>query len=593
MNVLTRSYTNDRNGANTEETILTPARVGGNLLFKRFSLEFNDDPRLEAQPLFVSGLQIGGQAPRNVAFVCTMANNVWAFDADTGEKIWQSPNLGRPIKPADKGIGTEIELFHINILWGILSTPVIDLATNTMYLACWTSPDGTVANAQHQLNALDITTGKPLHPPLTITANASAQGVPNVVFHPPHQKQRASLVLTQTRDAAGAEQKTLFVAYATTNEGGDPQTHGWIIAFDVQAFRQTAAWCTTPHGGGCGIWQGGGGIAADDAGDIYVMTGNYGVGGVPAQGDLPESFVKLHYTPPAAANAPGRLDAVAWFMPFHDADRNANGDDDFQDYDLASAGPLLIRDFGLLVGAGKDGVLYVLPQDTNALGQGQDFKVLKQPPIFYTYFPGYGIDPSHVGNLDHLYDGKTHHLHCGSVFWRNPSLGPMLFCWGENESLRAWKIDASGQASFFAKSAEVASAGMGGMGGMPGGILTISANGEQPNTGIVWALAPVSGDANKHVVPGILRAYDATNPDPVPNADGTPRLKLLWDSTHIPNNAFNHCKFCPPVVFNGRVYAPTYDGRIDVYGLVNVEPGPIATNAQPTRAIKGIQKEKR
>jgi hypothetical protein len=169
----------------------------------------------------------------------------------------------------------------------------------------------------------------------------------------------------------------------------------------------------------------------------------------------------------------------------------------------------------------------------------------------------------------------------------------MLFCWGENECLRAWKIDASGRASFFAKSAEVASAGMGGMGGMPGGILTISANGEQPNTGIVWALAPISGDANKHVVPGILRAYDATNLDPVPNADGTPRLKLLWDSTHIPNNVFNHCKFCPPVVFNGRVYAPTYDGRIDVYGLVNVEPGPIATNARPTRAIKAIQKGKR
>ena len=74
--------------------------------------------------------------------------------------------------------------------------------------------------------------------------------------------------------------------------------------------------------------------------------------------DLVQSFVKLHYTPPAAA--PGRLEPIAWFTPFHDADRNPNGDDDFQDYDLGAAGPLLIPDMGLVVGAGKDGVLYVL-----------------------------------------------------------------------------------------------------------------------------------------------------------------------------------------------------------------------------------------
>ncbi len=123
----------------------------------------------------------------------------------------------------------------------------------------------------------------------------------------------------------------------------------------------------------------------------------------------------------------------------------------------------------------------------------------------------------------------------------------MLFCWGENEHLRAWTVDPSGKVTFFAKSAETASAGAGGIGGMPGGVLALSSNGGQPNTGIIWALAPISGDANKFVVPGILRAYDAENLDPVPNADGTPRLKLLWDSTHIPGNHFNHCKFCPPV----------------------------------------------
>jgi hypothetical protein len=65
----------------------------------------------------------------------------------------------------------------------------------------------------------------------------------------------------------------------------------------------------------------------------------------------------------------------------------------------------------------------------------------------------------------------------------------MLFCWGENECLRAWTINGTGQVSFVAKSAEVASAGMGGKGGMPGGFLAVTSNGSSPNTGIVWATA--------------------------------------------------------------------------------------------------------
>ena len=50
----------------------------------------------------------------------------------------------------------------------------------------------------------------------------------------------------------------------------------------------------------------------------------------------------------------------------------------------------------LVVGAGKDGVLYVLDKDTTKFGQGSDFKVLKQQPIFFTYFPGFGIDAARL-----------------------------------------------------------------------------------------------------------------------------------------------------------------------------------------------------
>src|SRR6478672_12840800 len=112
--VTTRSYDNARTGANTQQTVLTPALVGSNMLVKRFSLDVTDDPLIEAQPLFVSGVQLDGQAPRDIVYVCTMANNVWAFDADTGQTVWPKPiSLGRPIQPG-------VQLFNINVNWGIL-----------------------------------------------------------------------------------------------------------------------------------------------------------------------------------------------------------------------------------------------------------------------------------------------------------------------------------------------------------------------------------------------------------------------------------------------------------------------------------------
>lgn len=568
--VVMRSFDVARTGANTNEEALTPQHVGSNLLRKLFSLKFDDDPRLEAQPLYVPGVHMSDGKTHDIVYICTMANNVWAFDANDGALIWKKGiGEGHPITPKpNPGGGNEIDLFEINIKWGVLSTPVIDIDTKTMFIVNWSSSDKSVAKAIHQLHAIDITSGNPIHPALTIAADASAQGAPAIKFISWRQKQRASLLLTSVTDHTnGAVRKTLFVACGMTHEENDP-THGWVLAYDTAEFKLAAAWCTAPNGHGTGIWQAGQGPSADENGDIYVMTGNYGQEDhPPAAGDLPESFVKLHYTAPSAGAA-AKLEAVAWFTPFNDADRNPNGQDNFQDYDLGSGGPLPIPGMSLVVGAGKDGVLYLLDKDTTKFGKGSNFGVLKQQPIFFTYFPGFGIDASQVHNLDRLWDGKTHHLHGSPIFWQSPTHGPMLCVWGENECLRAWTLDAGGKVTFLAKSAEIASAGLGGKGGMPGGLLAVSANGTTAGTGIVWALAPIHGDANRHVVQGILRAYDATNLDPISNTDGTPRLKLLWDSNHIPNNAFNHSKFCPPIVTDGKVFVPTYDGKVDVYGLV-------------------------
>jgi hypothetical protein len=48
--------------------------------------------------------------------------------------------------------------------------------------------------------------------------------------------------------------------------------------------------------------------------------------------------------------------------------------------------------------------------------------------------------------------------------------------------------------------------------------------------------------------------------------DGSKGLSVIWNSSNW-NLNFTHPKFNVPVVSGGKVFIPTYDGRVDVYGL--------------------------
>jgi hypothetical protein len=576
--VLTRSYDNARTGANNRERVLTPAAIASGGLKKLFSMRITDDARgAEAQPLIVPDVTMPHGTKHDVVYLCSMANTVWAFDANDGSQLWADPvSLGKPIQNTKS-----IDVWLINDHWGILSTPVIDRESETMYVVSYSSPDGTQNNAAHHLHALRLRDGKHRKPPIPVLGtmrNAAGQQVALIQT----QKQRAALLLVRS-GAKPNVHKTLFVAFTGGEHPGE--AHGWVIAFDVESFQQTAAWTATPNSWGGGIWQGSQGPSADEEGNVYLMTGN---GGWDGTMDFAETVVKLNYTLGPQGN--GALAVTDWFTPFTDASRqphqlNYRGYD-WTDQDLGSSGPVFISGLGLIIGAGKDGILYVL--DRNNLGKTnqvdlanpiQNYQKLKSQPIFFTYFPGWSKNPGPANPQDLNFltaDLKTHHLHASPVYWDSAENGPMLFCWGENENLRAWSIAANGVVTFLAKGAEVASLGCVGPfghGGMPGGLLCLSANAQQPHTGIVWALAPINGDANSgwvagqylHVVEGILRAYDATQFDT--NPDGSKTLRLLWDSKRIPGNTFSHNKFGVPVVANGKVYVPTYDGRVDVYGV--------------------------
>ena len=581
--VLTRSFDNARTGANVSEAVFTPDSIANRQLKRIKILDIPDDPRMEAQPLYVPGLQMKDGNTHNVLFVCSMGNTVYAFDSDApqGQDLIWKVSVGKPYRPPldprHPPNGTVIDMFGINILWGILSTPVIDMDAQggpAMYLVNWVAqPSG---RRDLQLHALRLKDGQEFKPALPIEASVKNNAGKTVTLHH-DQKQRAALLLVPLQ----GQHKKLFVATAGGENPGAP--HGWVVAYDVDGWRKIAAWVSTPSSFGGGIWQASQGPSADEDGNVYVMTGNGGytkgqdgkMVDFDGKTDFGESFVKLSLVGPQGSE---KLKAVDWFIPFRDSARAGA----YRDQDLGSGAPVVPPGTGIVLGAGKDGVLYVL--DRNNMGKVVgDFSKLKGPAIFFTYFPGPEFPPT--GNLDFSGLQKTHHLHGSPVFWNGPDRGAMLFDWGENECLRAWTMDASGKVKFIAKSAEVASAALAdpsvkGEGGMPGGMLTLSANGDHKNTGVVWATAPISGNANKEVVEGIIRAYDAAMLDSNNNNDGTPRLKLLWDSGRLPNDGQNRrfafSKFCPPFVADGKLFVTTYGslpdkkgnhGRIDVYTL--------------------------
>src|SRR5882757_3046902 len=112
---------------------------------------------------------------------------------------------------------------------------------------------------------------------------------------------------------------------------------------------------------------GNGGFTVDHDGKITDFVGST---------DFAEAFVKLTYSASASGN--GTLTLADWFIPFKDSHRAA----DYRDQDLGSGAPVVPPATDLLLGAGKDGVLYVM--NRNNLGKVvADFSKLKSPPIFF------------------------------------------------------------------------------------------------------------------------------------------------------------------------------------------------------------------
>ncbi|HEY4876149.1 MAG TPA: hypothetical protein VIH86_11285, partial [Puia sp.] len=135
--VLTQHNDLSRTGWNSQETSLTTGNVNSNTFGLLYARPVDD--QIFAQPLVVSNINIPSVGNKNIVFVCTVNNTIYAFDADNGSAsvYWQknyTPTGYRPPTKSDMhpGLcGGSYNDFTSNI--GIVGTPVIDKSANTMY----------------------------------------------------------------------------------------------------------------------------------------------------------------------------------------------------------------------------------------------------------------------------------------------------------------------------------------------------------------------------------------------------------------------------------------------------------------------------
>jgi hypothetical protein len=521
--VLTHHNDAARTGANVTETVLTTTNVNVSQFGKLFERAVDDE--IYAQPLYVPGVSIPGVGTRNVVYVVTNSDSVYAFDADdptASTPLWRVSYINAaagitPILHTDVGqaCGTYQD-FAGNI--GITGTPVIDNVSQTMYFVTKTKESG---NFIQRLHAIDIRTGTERSgSPLLIQASVPGTGDGrdannNIAFNPRTENQRAALLL---------DHGVVYITWASYCDQGP--YHGWIIGYDATTLAQVLVYNTSPDGGLGGIWQSGGGLAADPTGNLYALTGNGTFNADTGGASFGNSFLKVSPT--------GTL--LDWFTPYNWSFLNAT------DEDLGIQNPLLVPNTDLVIGGGKEGVLYVVGRSNMGHVHSGDNNQIVQ-----------SFQASSSGRMNG-----------GSVFWSSPTYGPAIYLWPAGDPLKVFRL-VGGQ---FVTPASAQSTALA-PGGMPGGQLAISANGGTGGTGILWAAISRGGDANHAPQPGILRAYDATNV-----------TRELWNSEQnaTRDRLANFSKFAAPAVADGKVFVSTLSNKLVVYGILS----PSAGNTAPT-----------
>jgi outer membrane protein assembly factor BamB len=449
------TYHNDvaRTGQNLGEVILTPANVNSSN-FGKLGF-FNTDGKVDAQPLYLSALKIGG-GTHNVLYVVTEHGSVYALDADSGAVLWQVSVLATGETPSDdRGCS------QITPEIGVTSTPVIDRTAGTNGAIYVVAMSKNAGGAYFQrLHALDITSGAELFGgPVTVQASFPGTGDNSsggsVIFDAKQYAERAGLLLLNG---------TLYTTW-TSHCDFRPYT-GWIIAYNAKTLGQSSVLNVTPNGSEGSIWMAGTAPAADSANNIYFLDANgtfdttLTASGFPVNGDFGNAFLKL--------STSGGL-AVADYFAVSNTVAESN-----VDQDLGSGGVLVLPDlidnsgqtWHLAVGAGKDANIYVVNRDNMGKFNPASNNIYQQLT---------GVLPGGVWAMPAYFNNTIYY---GSV-------GNAIKAFGiSNAHLSTTPTSQTGTTFTY-----------------PGSTPSVSANGS--SDAIVWA--------HENNNPAVLHAYDATN----------------------------------------------------------------------------------
>jgi hypothetical protein len=498
--VLTYHNDNSRSAQNLTETVLTPANVNAT----QFGLlrVLPADGLVDGQPLIASNLSVSGVL-RNVVYVVTENDSVYSYDADTGAALVHVSVLGSGETPSDtRGCSQVVPQI------GITSTPVIDRSVGpngTVYVVAMSK--NAAGGYFQRLHALDLVTlAERPNSPVVIQATypgTANNSVGMTSFQPGQYEERAGLLLLSG---------TVYTAW--TSHCDETPYNGWIMGYDESTLAQSQVLNVTPNGSEGAIWQAGGGMAADSAGNIYALVANgtfdttLDASGFPLQGDYGNAFIKL--------SSASTLQVTDYF----DMDNTVAESND--DVDLGSGGAMLLPDQTdstgvvrqLAVGAGKDGHLYVVNRSNMGKFSMSNNAIWEDMS---------GALPGGIWATPAYFQGTVYY---GDV-------GGTLKAFGIQQALLG-KTPTSQTSISFA---------------YPGTAPAVSANGS--SNGIVWAV--------QNSNPAALHAFAAAN-----------LATELYNSNQAANGRDNFGagnKFMTPSIANGKVYVGTPTG-VAVFGLL-------------------------
>jgi hypothetical protein len=550
QNVWTQHNDQGRTGWYPNESILNTGNVNKNT----FGIYFNHitDDKIVSQPLVVLNVNIPNVGFKNVVFVTTLNNSIYAFDADVNaDPYWQqnytnkiavAPGADcincRPAKNTDMHpslCGGSYGDFSGNI--GIIGTPVIDTTAGTMYFVTKiVNPnDGTIDNHSfvpniddeynytttgfHQyLHAIDITTGNERpNSPVEIAASSNGTGDGQtsansgiITFNPRTQFNRAGLVLSNG---------IVYIAFAAHCDFNP--SHGWIIGYNTGTLSYYGAYNPTPNDGRGGVWMSGTAPAVDGNGNLYITTGN----------SLNENRTTSNYhtyNTTYASDPANRGEGVielkpdltlsSYFTPYNYIALN-QADKDFPTQ------VMLLPNTNLAMTGCKDGNLYLMNKSN--LG---------------------GFDPVQNDNQQVVSNGGT--MHSSFAYFGGSS--PFAYQFSENTQLRAYPVSSGGLGT------PVINTVIAGPSGGSGGFLSVSSQGTDPSTGILWAYQAIHGcnanNSNCHAILHAVKASDITTE--------------LWNSDMVTNDQisiFN--KFSCPTIALGKVYVAANSNHLYCYGI--------------------------